>query len=326
VTSASPSTPLAEPLDVLVAEDEHDARDALATAVRSLGHACRVASDGVTALAMHHANRADVILCDWKMPHMDGFELCKRVREEDTARSYTHFIFVTASDDKAHFIQGMNAGADDYIAKPVDMDELQARLVAARRVVLLQRELRERNSSLRHDSQRANVAARTDRLTDTFNRLALEEDLATLAARASRYGHEYCAALCDVDSFKSYNDHFGHLAGDDTLRTIAQNIQRELRRGDVFYRYGGEEFLAILPEQSLREATLGMERVRKAIERLEISHAPDAGRAFVTISVGISLLSPSSEGTIDAWLRRADAALYAAKARGRNRVAVEDDS
>jgi two-component system cell cycle response regulator len=324
--NALSSEPDLEPLDVLIAEDEEDSRDALQSAVRSLGHSCRAARDGVEALAMHEATRADVILSDWKMPRMSGLELCRRVREDDTARSYTHFIFVTANGDKAHFIHGMHAGADDYIAKPVDMDELQARLVAARRVVFLHRELRERNSSLRHDSERSHVAARTDRLTDAFNRLALEEDLETLAARALRYGHEYCAALCDIDDFKKYNDHFGHLAGDDALRVIARNIRGALRRGDVFYRYGGEEFLAILPEQSLREATLGMDRVRRTIERLAIPHAPDAGRPFVTISVGISALDASSDGAIDAWLRRTDAALYLAKARGRNCVAAEDDA
>ncbi|HTB73585.1 MAG TPA: diguanylate cyclase, partial [Polyangiaceae bacterium] len=253
-----------EPLKVLVVDDERDCCEAMEIAVRSLGYSCSTARDGIEAWEIYAANRADVILSDWKMPGMDGLRLCQKVREDGSSNSYTHFIFVTGNGDKAHFIHGMQAGADDYIAKPVDMDELQARLMAARRVVMIHREFRARNLSLRHDSERANVAARTDHLTEAFNRLALEEDLKGIAARISRYGRAYCAALCDVDEFKAYNDHFGHLPGDEVLRRVARTIQGELRRGDAFYRYGGEEFLVILPEQSLAEASSGMDRVRKA--------------------------------------------------------------
>ncbi len=253
------------PLNVLVVDDERDCRDSLELAVRGLGYSCTLAGDGLEAWERYEAEGADVILSDWKMPRMDGLGLCKKVREEAPERPYTHFIFVTGNSDKAHFIHGMHAGADDYIAKPVDLDELQARLEAAGRVVALQRALRERNSALEHDRERLRVAARTDSLTDAFNRLALTEDLEVLAGRAMRYGHRYCAALCDVDEFKAYNDHFGHLPGDEVLRSIASAIHDELRRGDVLYRYGGEEFLVILPEQSLAEAALGMDRVRRTI-------------------------------------------------------------
>jgi two-component system cell cycle response regulator len=321
--ASRPAAP-SKALKVLIADDERDCRDTLEDAVRCLGHSCSIARDGVEAWEMHEANRADVILSDWKMPRMDGVGLCKKVREDDTDQSYTHFIFVTGNGDKAHFIDGMHAGADDYISKPVDLDELEARLEAAGRVVALHRRLQESNWSLRHDSERERVAARTDALTDAFNRLALGEDLEALAARALRYGHKYCAALCDVDEFKAYNDHFGHLSGDEVLRRTARAIRGELRRGDAFYRYGGEEFLVILPEQSLAEAALGLNRVRQAIYELAIPHAPDAGSPFVTISAGVSSMRTAPVESIDAWLRRTDAALYLAKARGRNCVAVEE--
>ena len=314
------------PLKVLIADDERDSRDFLEEAVRCLGYSCSIACDGFEAWEIYEADRADVILSDWRMPRLDGVGLCKKVRGDDAERPYTHFIFVTANGDKAHFIHGMHAGADDYIAKPVDLDELEARLEAAGRVVALQRRLRARNSSLRHDSERQRLAARTDALTDAFNRLALTEDLAALAARASRYGHKYCAALCDVDEFKAYNDHFGHLPGDDVLRRVAGAIRRELRRGDVFYRYGGEEFLIILPEQSLAEAALGMDRVRQGIERLGIPHAPRARRPTVTISVGVASMRTAPVESVEGWLRRTDAALYVAKAGGRNSVAVEGET
>jgi diguanylate cyclase (GGDEF)-like protein len=207
----------------------------------------------------------------------------------------------------------------------VDIDELEARLAAAGRVVALQRRLRARNSSLRSDRERARLAARTDSLTKAFNRRALEEDLAALVARAERYGHKYCAALCDVDEFKAYNDHFGHLPGDEVLRRIAGSIRDGLRRGDALYRYGGEEFLVILPEQSLIEAAVGMDRLRRGVEELALPHAPKAGRPFVTMSVGLSALQTEPLESIEEWLRRTDAQLYQAKARGRNRVAIEGE-
>jgi two-component system chemotaxis response regulator CheY len=310
-------------LKVLIADDDESCRDSLQDAVRCLGHSCNAARDGIEAWEMYEADRADVILSDWKMPRMDGLRLCQKVRMRDSERFYTHFIFVTGNSDKAHFIHGMHAGADDYISKPVDLDELQARLEAARRVVLLHRQLREHNSSLRHDSEREHLAARTDPLTAASNRLALKEDLTALAARAARYGHKFCAALCDIDEFKIYNDYFGHLSGDEALRSVAHAIHGGLRRGDFFYRYGGEEFLVILPEQTITEAALGMGRIRQAVERLAIPHAPTAAMPVVTISVGISALSGAPTESIDGWLRRTDAALYLAKAHGRNRVTLE---
>jgi two-component system, cell cycle response regulator len=325
-TQTTESGAPAEVLSVLVVDDEADGRDSLELAVGGLGFSCRSARDGVEAWEAYEAKRADIILSDWKMPRMDGLGLCEKVRANAAERPYTHFIFVTGNDDKAHFIHAMRAGADDFIAKPVDLDELQARLEVAGRAVMVHRRLWERNSSLQHDSQRLRVAARTDSLTNAFNRLALAEDLETLAACATRYGHRYCAALCDVDEFKAYNDHFGHLPGDEVLRSIAGAIHGELRRGDVFYRYGGEEFLVILPEQALAEAALGMDRLRRAVERLSMPHAPTAGRPFVTISVGVAEMGTAPTELIDGWLRRTDAALYAAKARGRNCIAAEGEA
>jgi diguanylate cyclase (GGDEF)-like protein len=312
-----------EPFKVLVVDDDQDAREAVEMAVRSFGHSCRISRDGLEAWEMHSADRADIIISDWKMPRMDGLELCRRVRSDDPSRTYTHFIFVTANADKAQAAEAMRAGADDYLRKPMDIDDLETRLAVARRVLMLQRELRAHNRVLRSDSERALVQARTDPLTAASNRLALAEDLEVLAARAARYRHRYCAALCDVDQFKAYNDHFGHLPGDDVLRNVARAIHEALRGGDDFYRYGGEEFLAILPEQSLTEAAAGMDRVRKAVQDLQIPHAPQASLPFVTISVGIAELGPESASSMDEWLRRSDKALYAAKAHGRNRVEIE---
>jgi two-component system chemotaxis response regulator CheY len=307
-------------LKVLVVDDDSASREAIQRAVASLGHDCRAASDGTEAWRIHQAARADVIVSDWQMPNMDGLELCRRTRTAGAEEAYTYFIFMTAFEDKSHFIAGMKAGADDYQTKPIDLDELQARLVSAERVVSLYRRLAEKNAALRHDSRASFRLARTDALTGVANRLRLNEDLAVLWAQATRYSHRYCAAICDIDSFKVYNDHFGHLAGDAILARIVQALRSEIRLGDALYRYGGEEFLAVFPEQSITEAARVAERMRKRIESLGV-RTPAAG-GIVTISIGVAELTPSDEN-VSEWLQRADAALYRAKNAGRNRVELD---
>jgi diguanylate cyclase (GGDEF)-like protein len=179
----------------------------------------------------------------------------------------THFILMTGRNDRPCLVDGLNAGADEYVTKPIQLAELEARLEAARRVVTTRRALQAANLALRRDSARDHKAARTDPLTAVSNRRRLKEDLEPLEGRASRYGHRYCATLCDIDMFKSYNDTFGHQAGDDALCQVAGTIQDHLRSGDALYRYGGEEFLVLLPEQSLEHAVTGTNRVRQEIER-----------------------------------------------------------
>jgi diguanylate cyclase (GGDEF)-like protein len=310
-----------EPLQVIVVDDDPDTREILHDVVWGLGHSCRCACDGSDAWSMHQTKRADLIIADWQMPVMDGLDLCRKVREGEAALAWhTHFILATGRSDR-HFVQGLRAGADEYVTKPIAIDELEARIEAAWRVANVHRQLQSRNMVLRLDSERNREAARTDPLTAVSNRLRLEEDLATLEGRVSRYGHRYCAALCDVDAFKAYNDCFGHFAGDQALCRIARTIQSYLRSGDGLYRYGGEEFLAIFPEQSLADAKIGMDRVRQAVEQLCVPHAPAAPNPVLTVSAGIAELGA---GPVSEWLLRADAALYRAKRLGRNRVETED--
>ncbi len=304
-------------LKVLVVDDDAISRATLQTVICSLGYECRAARDGVEALAMHRQQHADVILSDWDMPNMDGLELCRQTRKVDGERGYTYFIFLTAFDARDCFLRGMNAGADDYQTKPVDLDELQARLVSAARVVALYQRLADANEVLRRDSLASFNIARMDALTGVANRLCLEEDLPALWARAQRYGHHYSAVLCDVDWFKDYNDHFGHLAGDAVLRSVALTMAAELRQCDKLYRYGGEEFLLILPEQSLAEAMHAARRMCGAVAAMAVA-SPAGG--VVTISAGAAELVPSLDSTLRAWLDRADAALYRAKESGRNCV------
>jgi diguanylate cyclase (GGDEF)-like protein len=312
------------PLKVLVVEDEPALRQGLARAVRALGHECRTAVDGAEGFAMHQAERADVILSDWKMPNLDGVELCRQTRDADGDSNYTYFILMTALGDREHFLAGMNAGADDYHVKPVDPDELAARLVSAGRVLSLYRRLADTNTSLRRDSQTSFTLARTDMLTSLSNRRRMEEDLEVVLSSATRYGRKFSLALCDIDWFKAFNDERGHVAGDDVLRKVADAMKRSLRQSDGLYRYGGEEFLVLLPEQSLADAMLAMERLRANVEALDIPAATVHG-GVVTMSIGVAELA-SADTTSDGWIKRADAALYRAKTSGRNRVVSDNPS
>ena len=308
---------LTEPLDVLVVDDDESSRELIAIAVHSFGHKCRVAVDGNDALRLLAERPADLVISDWDMPGMNGAELCRNVRDGGDEEPYTYFIIMTAFNDRDHLLAGMSAGADDYQRKPVSFDELEARLLSAGRVVDLHRRLATRTATLRDDSSRNYLASRTDALTGVGNRMRLDEEISTLLSRAQRYGHKCSLAICDLDLFKSYNDHFGHVAGDEALKRVAEGMRSNLRSADALFRYGGEEFVILLVEQPLSEAERAMERMRAQIEAL---HIPAANGGPLTLSVGVAEIDPRSDHTPEAWIGRADQALYAAKAGGRNRV------
>jgi two-component system, cell cycle response regulator len=258
------------------------------------------------------------------MPGIDGLELCRQVRA-DNRNKYTYFIFLTDLGDKNHLLAGLAAGADDYLSKPLDRDELQVRLVSARRVTGLHMRLAAQNDQLGRLNSRLFEESREDALTHLGNRLRLEEDLEVLEvleARSQRYGHSYAVALCDVDSFKAYNDHYGHLAGDEVLKKVAGAIKRDRRSGDTAYRYGGEEFMIVLPEQTLQAATSTTDNFRKSVERLGISHEYNGPHGIVTISAGVAALSIRDSGSAAELMEQADTALYKAKRAGRNQVAA----
>lgn len=317
VTTHSAAVP-ALVLDVLVVDDDEDIRELGDAMVTRLGHRCRTAVDGDHALKLLAERPADVILSDWDMPGMNGAELCLRTRSVEDVAPYTYFIIVTAFNDHERLLGGMAAGADDYQRKPLNYYELEARLMSAGRVVQLHRKLAAQTARLRGDSAALYATARTDALTGAGNRLSLDEEVRTLLTRAERYGNKCSLAICDLDFFKAYNDHFGHVAGDEALRQVADGMRAALRSVDVLYRYGGEEFVVLLVEQSLEAANCAMDRMREAVERLAIP-SPSTGGAL-TLSVGIAEYDRSRDATAEDWIRRADEALYAAKSAGRNRV------
>jgi two-component system cell cycle response regulator len=306
-------------LRILVAEDDTVSRTILAKAVEKFGHECLVVEDGEKAWELFQSTpEVDVVISDWMMPGIDGPELCRRVRAINSGW-YTFFIFLTALGDKQHLLEGMQAGADDYLTKPLDREQLQVRLIAASRVNSLHRQLNEQKDELEKLNRELFAMSRRDPLTRLGNRLRLREDLETLGAQAQRYGHSYCAMLCDVDFFKAHNDTYGHLAGDEVLKRVADVISEHLRGGDLAYRYGGEEFLIVLPEQSLESGVSIADRLRRAVEDLGMSHERNPP-GVVTISLGVAALSAGEPKSADELLKEADEALYRAKESGRNCV------
>jgi diguanylate cyclase (GGDEF)-like protein len=288
-------------MHILIADDDPGTRLIVAAAVERLGHECTVADDGAEAWRRFAETAPDVVITDWEMPGMDGTELTRRIRSQD-AVPYPYVIILTARADQDHALHAMEAGADDLVFKPLAREALERMLVGAARVTALHR--------------RMHRDARQDALTGLGNRHRLAEDLAAMQARAQRYGHRWCVALADIDHFKGYNDGTGHLAGDELLRRIGAALSATVRGGDTVYRYGGEEFLVLLPEQTLETAALAAERLRRVVEDLAVPH-PDGGA--VTVSVGVAGPAEGAESA-DELVAQADAALYAAKARGRNRI------
>jgi len=306
---------------VLVADDDPTSRLLLKAMVSKLGHICLVAEDGSTAWDQLSSGRIDVLLTDWLMPGLDGPELCRRVRGADGG-NYIYIVLTTGLDHQEHVLEGMSAGADDYLIKPVDSFAVQTRLIAAERVTELHVQLAQAQDQL----ERANVEllelSLTDELTGLGNRRQMEQDIARIHARALRVGRSYGVALFDIDHFKLYNDHYGHVAGDEALRRVAACIDLVVRAGECAYRYGGEEFLLVMPDCAPGDSLLGAgDRIRRSVAKAAIPHgARTTAPPFVTLSGGVGQWRPGSVLSAREVIEQADEALFQAKAAGRNRI------
>lgn len=300
---------------VLVADDDPGSLLVAKTVVEGAGHECLVAEDGAAAWQLYQEQQPNAVITDLMMPGLDGLALCRAIRASESD-SYTYLVLVTSHNAHTDVVAGMEAGADDYVTKPLDPFTLQTRLLAADRVTALHAELADYRRILA-------AQARTDPLTGLRNRLTLVDDLQSLHNSSERYGFDYSLAMCDVDNFKSYNDLYGHQAGDVAINAVASTLKSQCRDADAVYRYGGEEFLILLPHHTWTGAESALERIRSAISDLGIPHAgTDTG--VLTISCGISTSMAGHRVDSEQLIREADAALYSAKAAGRNAVVVSD--
>lgn len=302
-------------MKVLVVDDDRGSLLVARAAVEQSGHECIVAADGDAGWQLYQDQRPHVVVSDLKMPGLDGLDLCRAIRAVES-NSYTYIVLLTSHGSRHDVLAGMAAGADDYVTKPLDPFTLHTRLLAALRVTSLHAELAEYRRALASQ-------ARTDPLTGLHNRLKMSEDLDLLHSRSERYGHDYALAICDVDNFKSYNDIYGHPAGDAALQAVAAALKEPARHSDGVYRYGGEEFLFLFPGQSWTGARVILERARVAVQALGIVHRGDPS-GVLTLSAGISAHIPGHRVDYEQLLKEADTALYAAKTSGRNAVAVTD--
>ncbi len=306
---------------VLIAEDDPVSRRLLERIVQGFGHQATSTADGEEAWERFQTGDFRFVLTDWMMPGLDGLELCRRIRAS-VHSDYVYIIVVTSSGGPEDLITGMNAGADDFVTKPVKPMELQVRMRAAERVLKLHQQLQSKNHELETANVRLRRLSRLDALMEIGNRLAFDEAAAEFHDRAVRYRSPYGVVMCDVDFFKSYNDHHGHWAGDQVLKQVAAVIRDCLRASDGAFRYGGEEIVVLLAEQTAAEAAITGERLRATVESLRLSRPDLAAGAFLTISCGVAAC-PIDQEPLPGWevvLGWADQALYRAKAGGRNRV------
>jgi len=301
-------------IPILLIDDDRFMRAILSQTLQDAGYLVSQATNGKEALELCRTNYFPIILTDWVMPEMDGIAFCRAFREK-TAECYTYLILLTSQEGKDKLIEGLEAGADEYLLKPVNEAELMVRLKTARRILDLE-------SSLQKSLEEIKQLSIRDPLTGMFNRGYLDQHLPNEIRRADRYVHDFSLIMMDLDHFKKINDTWGHQAGDAVLqqcsRIIAGTIRREV---DWVARYGGEEFVLVLPETDQAGCSVVAERLRNLI-----ATTPCAFRGKnLSITASFGTLSRSASDTpnavsADTMLHTADQCLYQAKASGRNRV------
>jgi two-component system cell cycle response regulator len=300
-------------MKILLAEDSGMIRLLLHRVLTNEGYEVVFAENGEEALrVLQSPEPPPIALLDWMMPGIDGLEVCRRVRAEGR-EPYVYIILLTGKDLREDLVRGLAAGADDYLTKPFDNAELQARIRAGRRIVDQQGELIAAREALREQ-------ATTDALTAIANRRTLLEALTRELERSSRLEVPCALLFVDLDHFKRVNDVHGHGGGDVVLREAAAAMRDILRPYDVIGRYGGEEFAIVLPGCDATGAAIAAERVREAVASMRV--VLGGKKVPVTCSVGVAVATTGAEPDRDALLAAADRAMYQAKGAGRNRVVM----
>ena len=310
VTSITAESPPA----ILLAEDDPVTRMLMTRFLKKAGYEVDAVGDGAEAFEKMTKRYYPILITDWEMPGMDGVALCKAIRNIQLD-GYVYALLLTARDAKEHIIAGLEAGADDYLIKPVYEPELIARLNAGRRILALEHSLRAANEQNR-------VLSITDALTGAFNRRYLMDQLPRELERCRRYAYPLSVIMCDIDHFKRINDERGHAAGDDVLQQFAVRIQKSIRgHSDWIARYGGEEFLLVLPETEFTGGVLVAEKVRNILKAMPFTTR--AGDTQVTASFGVSAtgsVGPDLDLKVEGLIKVADQCLYASKQGGRDRT------
>jgi diguanylate cyclase (GGDEF)-like protein len=300
-------------MKILIAEDDGMSRRMLQKTLEKAGYDVVAVENG--RLAREELCRMDgprLALLDWEMPEASGPEVCRAVRAR-TEKSYVYMIFLTSKESSEDKVEGLQAGADDYLTKPFHTEELKARIRTGLRILHLEDRLVEAREEMR-------FKATHDALTGLWNRGVVMELLPGEVARAHRERKCTAILLCDIDHFKKVNDTYGHPVGDEVLREIARRLQGSVRSYDFVGRYGGEEFLIILNNCEPTSALARADQMREAIAKLEVM--TNAGPLRITMSVGVLRSVDWGSARVSEYLNEVDAALYAAKAAGRNCVRV----
>ena len=303
---------------VMLAEDNPVSRKLLEKTLIKAGYEVTSAADGREALTIFNKKFFPIVVTDWIMPEMNGIELCRAIRQKTKLAGYVFIIILTGKDTKNDIVEGLSAGADDYLTKPFNKSELIARLNTANRILKLEQSLLKANQKIKKLSI-------TDTMTGCYNRSYLTERLDHEIKRSMRYKTELAILLCDIDHFKKVNDTYGHQTGDLVLKEFVKCIQGQIRNNvDWIARYGGEEFLIVLPETNLSHACVVAERLRLAISKMSIKTIEN--KIQITASFGVSGLdsySPDKNINAETLINTADKYLYQSKKTGRNKVTSE---
>ena len=295
---------------ILIAEDDLTSRTMLAGIVKKWGYEAVAVPDGEAAWeTLRKEDAPQLAILDWNMPGMNGLDVCRRLRELDRAEP-PYIIFLTSRSEKGSIVEGLEAGANDYVIKPYNNEELWARVRVGQRLLEMQTATNNAKKALAHEAMH-------DSLTGVLNRCAILESLEKEISRTMRQGALLSIGMIDIDHFKQVNDRYGHQTGDEVLCGFVRIIQESLRDYDLIGRYGGEEFLVVAPGSSGVEEDGLYERLRDHVAGQGI--ATRSGPVSVTVSIGVAVATGT--GSVDDLLAAADSALYRAKNEGRNRVA-----
>lgn len=302
---------------ILVVDDHPDNVEIINARLSSRGFLIETASNGEEALRMVRDNPPHLILLDVMMPVMDGYEVSRRIKQ-DSELPYIPIILVTARDSTQDKVEGLDAGADDYLTKPVNFPELEARVRSMLRIKRLQDELDQKNRELELANKRLKKLSITDGLTELFNHRHIHELLHEEFERTRRSGEPLAVAMLDLDRFKLVNDTYGHPTGDVILYETAGILRDTAREIDMVGRYGGEEFVVLLPGTDEEAALQFAERIREAVANHRFKD--EAKEVHMTISGGVASFPSVNVDNPDVLIKRADEALYAAKESGRNKI------